>query len=198
MSQIFTKAELVSYMQGKATSDTLAQSITSAVNQWVETYTHRCWGDTATVADEQYPWNSVVWLRHMDIQSITSVKLGWPGQQQSVVDSSAYYLNPLGRLTFYMFANQNMSRLYNDYLHISYVHGVAAVPDDLKLAAMAIAAGFYNWAANANQQVVAASVGSYRLEYIGAVRAPSGTPNPAVNIAEANWSVIDGYVMRRG
>lgn len=207
MSNIISTSDLTSYMQGKATNTSLAQQVVDAVNTYVETRTHRCWGETKTVTDEQYAWNSVVWLRRTDIVSVDAVKLGWPGQTQSTVDPSAYYLNPLGRLTFYMYANPNMSRLYNDYLHISYTHGYhegfkddgtpnLVVPDDLQLAALGIAANFYNWAANGNKDVVSAALGSYRLEYSGAVRS-SGQPNPATNTAEANWAVVDSYRLQR-
>lgn len=198
MSNIFTTSDLTSYMQGKATDATLATTVTNAVNQWVENRTHRCWGDTVTVTDELYQWNNVVWLRHQDIQEITAVKLGWPGQSQSTVDASAYYLNPLGRLTFYSNANRNMSRLYSDYLHVSYIYGVAEVPDDLKLAALGVAAGYYNWALSGNKDVVATSVGSYRVQYSGSIR-PTGNqpPDPANNTTDANWAVIDSYRLRR-
>jgi Group II intron, maturase-specific domain len=41
------------------------------------------------------------------------------------------------------------------------------VPEDLKLAALGLAAGFYNWVTNGQKEVSSAQVGSYRLQYVG-------------------------------
>ncbi len=209
MSQIFTASDLATYMN-KTLVTGLATQVVDAINQWVETRTKRCWGDTVTV-DERYDFKRLFWLRHQDIITINSIKVGWPGQTQNTVDPNAYYSNVLGRVTMFMplinvpvgsggvGGYNSTSLLLNDYMDINYTYGAINVPEDLFLASLGIAAGFYNFAANGAQNVVAASVGSYRLEYIGAVRGISGpgAGNPAMNTADANWEVIESYKTRR-
>lgn len=195
MSTITTSADLQTYMNRTLVAG-VASDVVNAVNDWVESETHRCWGETKQVT-EKYSWDSVVWLRHCDLVSVDEVQLGWPGQTQGVVDPSAYFSDEFGRLTFYMYANPNMSRLYNDYLQIKYTYGVATAPNDLKLAALGIAAGFYNWATNNQKDIVASQVGSYRLEYAGRVRSGTNGPDPANNTNDANWRTISRYAMKR-
>lgn len=209
MSKIFSSAELDTYMVGVTLNAGLRDQVVAAVNEWIENRTHRCFGEIKTITDENHGWSNSVWLDHMDVVSITSMSLGWPGQSQTTVQSSAYFFNRQGRVTCFSNANQNISRLYNDYMHVTYTYGydrlgyaadgvTPIVPDDLKLAALSIAAGLYNYAANGNQQVVAAAVGSYRLQYIGSVRGTSsGALNPAGNISESHWATVDSYVMKR-
>ncbi len=208
MSNIITASDLATYMN-KTLVTGLAQQVVDAVNQWVETRTKRCWGETAT-ADERYDFKRVIWLRHQDITAINSIMLGWPGQSQQTIASTAYYWNVFGRLTMFMpfvtamsgGMNGNFnstSLLLNDYMEINYTYGVANVPEDLFLATLGIAAGFYNFSTNGQQNVVAANVGSYRLEYINAVRGTSGpgNANPANNTNEANWEIVESYKTRR-
>jgi hypothetical protein len=45
----------------------------------------------------------------------------------------------------------------------------------MKLAALGIAAGFYNWATSEQKEIVSAQVGSYRINYAGS--AGSGGQN---------------------
>jgi hypothetical protein len=196
MSTIFTATDLNTYM-GKTLTTLIANQIVLGVNQWIEQRTHRSWGVTNTIT-ERYDWASIIWLRHPDVQSITSVKLGFPGQTQSTIDPTGYFVNSYGRLTMYWGQPKGISARHNDFMEIVYVYGLTAVPGDLKLAALGIAAVMYNFAVNDQQNVVAATVGSYHLQTIGSIRGTgNGTVNPAMNTAEHNFQIIDSYALRR-
>src|SRR5690349_17956083 len=97
MSKIITTENLTDYMQQELTVG-VAEAVVDAINQWVETTTSRCWGELATVT-ERCDWGSCIWLRHMDVQSVGYVKLGYPGRPQTLLDSSGYFFSTLGRLT---------------------------------------------------------------------------------------------------
>lgn len=201
----------------------VGQQVTDAVNQWVETYTNRCFGEIKTVV-ERYDWAPAIYLRHIDIveesddmdtPTTMSIQLGYPHLLQSALDSTSYFYNTWGRVTMYLQnpGEFNPSAVNNDLVEITYQYGYHAlgyqedgvtpiVPDDLATAALGIAAGFYNWATNGQKDIVGASVGSYRLQYIGGVR---GTPDPnggadpdlPMNREKQNWTIIDSYRMRR-
>lgn len=199
MSQIVTTTSLAAYMN-KTLVDAMAQRVVDAVNQWIENYTKRAWGETRTII-ERYDWSTLIWLRHQDVQSIGYIKSGYPGQQQSTLDPTGYFLNELGRITLYLQSPRlyNPSQAYNDLLEIEYTYGVLEVPEDLAGAAHGVAAGFYNWAADGNKDVVAASVGSYRLEFAGKrpSNGGSGSGSTANNVTDVNWQIITSYVTRR-
>jgi len=198
MSVIFTAADLNTYT-GKTLNVGIAASVTLSVNQYIESQTHRCWGETKTVV-ERYDWGKTLWLRRMDVTAVTAINVGWPGQTQQTLPTSSYFFNPMGRITlFWMLAGGggNQSGYYNDYIEVSYSYGVATVPADLKEAAMGVALSMYNWAQAGGKEVVATSVGSFRQEYIGAVRGASGAPTPYKDGAEAHFMTIKGYAMQR-
>ena len=198
MSVIFTAADLNTYT-GKTLNAGVAATITSAVNQYIETQTHRCWGETKTI-DERYDWGKTLWLRHMDVTEVTAIKVGWPGQVQQTLPPSSYFFNPMGRITlFWMLAGRpsSPSGYYNDYIEVSYSYGVAVVPDDLKEAAMGVAMNCYNWATAGGKEVVATSVGSFRQQYSGSVRGANVGPTPYKDTAEAHFMTIKGYAMQR-
>lgn len=176
----------------------VATQVVNAVNQYVENRTNRFWGGTTTLT-ERYDWAPRIWLHHQDVQSIGFIKLGYPGLLQSTLDTTSYFFNSLGRVTMYLQqpTQFNPSAVNNDLVQIQYTYGVATVPQDLFLATLGIAANFYNWATSGQKDIVATSVGSYRIETIGAVRSIPGVPSPATNTSEANWQVIDSYRMRR-
>lgn len=199
MSNIITTSDLNSYMN-KTLVSSVATSVVNAVNQWIETQTHRSFGETKQVT-ERYDWQPVTYLRHQDIVSVDQVTFGWPGDTTYTAPTDSYWSNQWGRLTLRtnMLNGFNFvqSRLYNDYMQVKYTYGVPTVPDDLKLAALGIAAGFYNWATNNQKDVVASQVGSYRLEYSGRVRSGATGPDPANSTSDANWQVIDSYRTQR-
>ncbi|MEB0287226.1 hypothetical protein QN355_11740 [Cryobacterium sp. 10S3] len=202
MSVIIQTTDLNTYMN-KILVAAIATQVVSAVNQWVESRTRRSWGATVQVV-ERYDYKPRgVFLRKMDIVSVDLIRLGWPNQPSgmSTINASSYYVNEFGRLTMLSpFANSvnSTTRFFNDLLEVTYTYGVTKVPDDLKLAALGIAAVMYNFAVNGQQNIVASSVGNYHIQTIGAIRGAGGVaPNPAMNTAEANYAIIDSYVMRR-
>lgn len=224
MSKIFTSTDLQAYMNSPANwSDAIGQQVTDSVNQWVETYTKRCFGEIKTVT-ERYDWVPAIYLRHMDIvelpddptaQTTMIIKLGYPHLLQSLLDSTSYFYDTWGRITMYLQnpVEFNPSAVNNDLVEITYQYGYHAlgyqsdgktpiVPDDLQLAALGIAAGFYNWATNNQKDIVSASIGTYRLQFIGGVRGvpdPTGGPDPdlPMNREKQNWAIIDTYKMPR-
>jgi hypothetical protein len=66
------------------------------------------------------------------------------------------------------------------------------VPEDLKLAALGIAAGFYNWASSEQKEIVSAQVGSYRVDYAGSARGGDQSTT-----SDANCAVISSYATKR-
>lgn len=200
MSQVITLDDLTAYATIAIASDR-GQLVVDAMNQWVETRTNRVWGETKKLI-QRYDWTyQSLWLRHMDIQSIDSVKLGWPGQVQQTLPSNSYFLNELGRVTFLRQfipdAIVGPSAVYNDYLEVTYTYGTETVPDDLKMAVLGIAANFYNWAINNQRDISAVAVGSYNVQYANKRPNPSGASDPATNTADTNWAIIESYRQQR-
>jgi hypothetical protein len=205
MSIIITEADFTSYT-GKPTSPLVTQ-VVKAMNQWIETRTHRCWGETKSVT-ERYDYQRSIMLRHMDVQSITTVKFGLPTGTQQIVGSQSYYTNQFGRLILLPALLQiaagsagamlpNNPSMFRDYVEITYTYGTTDVPEDLKMAALGIAYKFYNYAHDSGQDIVATSVGSYRVQYAGSVRGVSGQADPAKSTADANFQIVDSYRMQR-
>jgi hypothetical protein len=196
MSSIITATDLGTYT-GNTLVPGIAAQCAAAANKFIEQRTHRSWGQVVSVT-ERYDYQSILWLRHPDVQSITSIKLAYPNLTQTTLDPSSYFLNSFGRVTLYWGQNHGISPLNNDLMEVTYTYGVSEVPDDLRLAALGIAAVWYNFAINGQMNVVSSSVGSLHIETIGAIRG-SGTAkyNPAMNSAEANFQIIDSYAMRR-
>lgn len=207
MSQIITTDSLCAFM-GKKLDNDQAQSAVNAINQWIETYTGRCWGEQKAVT-ERYDWAPRIWLRHQDIDTSDgsmTIKLGYPNLQQSTLDKTSFFWNEWGRVTMYLQApfQFNPSPVNNDLVQITYKYGVKNVPDDLTAAALGIAATMYNWASENDFKTVSeAAVGSYRLRFGGghggASSSPTGTGKtyPSNDPALANYLTIDMYVMRR-
>lgn len=197
MSSIISIDDLNDYMI-KSLTPIVAQQVVDAVNAYIESKTNRSWGETAE-AVERHDWKLVIYLRHQDVVDVSSIHMGYPGRLQSTLDANSYFVNQRGRLTFFSYGYGGGGLVgnprYHDWLEITYTYGVLNVPDDLKLAALGVASGFYNWATNGQKDVVSSQVGSYRVEFSGAVRG-GATPNPATSTADANWAVIDSYRTR--
>lgn len=196
MSQVITLDDLQTYIP-TTLDDGRAQVIVDSVNTWVQTRTNRCFGESTTVA-ERYDWGKTLWLRHQDVTAVTSIKVGYPGQVQTTLDPTGYFFNRYGRVTLFWqrAASYNRSSYYNDYVEVTYTYGVLAVPDDLKMAVLGIAASFYNWVVNGNRDVSAVSVGSYQIQYTN--KKPAGGPaDPATSTGDLNFSVIESYKQRK-
>lgn len=197
MSNIITTTELSAYMN-KTLNSAIAGQVVAAVNKWIETRTHRTWGvPVADLVDitERRDWARNIYLRNQDIVAVTSVKLGYPGGTQHTLTSDSYSWDEIGRISLFTGSQILLSPLNGrDYVEVTYTHGVAEVPEDLKLAALGVAAGFYNYAVNNQGDVSSAQVGSYRLTYR---QQTDGTKNPANNTNDFNWSIIDSYKLQR-
>jgi len=195
MSKVITPDDLKTFKGGTALKGGIATQVCDAVNTYIEQATGRSWGEEEEVTERAHSGRSV-WLSHMDVKTITSIKTGYPNETQNTVNASDYYVTENGRIEFT--GGAYVSRSIANYLEIVYTHGVAAdkIPQDLKLAALSLAAQFYNWATNNQQEIVASSVGSYRLQYAGSVRG-SNVADRSKNTADAMWSIIDSYRLRR-
>lgn len=198
MSQVITIDDLQAY-----SPDTLdagrAQIFVDAVNSWVQTRTNRCFGETTEVT-ERYDWGkNPIWLRHQDVTGISLITIGYPGQEQTTLDSASYIVNSLGRVTLLGLGRGRFHAFlyYNEYVEITYTYGVTAVPDDLKMAVLGIAAGFYSWATNGGRDVSAVSVGTYQIEYTNKRVNAGSAPDVATSTADLNFSMIDAYRQRR-
>jgi hypothetical protein len=146
MSSIISTSDLNSFTQ-KTLNGAVASHVVAAVNADIERVTHRCWDEIKTVT-ERYDYGNRLWLRHQDVQEVSSVNSGHPGTTPVEIDRDTYYCNGLGRLSFGTFLHGCRYPDLPEWLEISYSYGVEDVPEDLKLAALGIAAGFYNWATN--------------------------------------------------
>ena len=199
MSKVITVDELTSYMSGTTLTPVVAQQVVDGVNAWIERVTHRCWGETKT-ATERHDYGRAIYLRHQDVVSVQAVKLGYPSDTPVVLTSSDYTVNSIGRLTPVRnnwlgpwFGRGYSSRTYwaDDYVEVQYTYGVEEVPEDLKLAALGIAASTYNWAQNDNSDVTEASVGSYSVKF------GSGQDAKGGGVSSHNLSVIKSYATKR-
>lgn len=171
MSSIITPSDLNSYTP-KTLNTAAAKQVLDAVNAYIERVTGRCWGDSVTVT-EQYDYASRFWLRHQDVQAVNSVKSGCPGGDLVDIDDTDYYFSPLGRLTFSSYPRRShYAQLAGNQL----IYGVDEVPEDLKLGALGIAAGFYNWADGGQKEVSVTQVGSYRVGEAVEIRCESNPP----------------------
>jgi hypothetical protein len=203
MTQIITTSDLASFMNGQTLVSSISTQVVAAVNAFIETRTKRSWGEIQTVT-ETYDFRAPLWLRHQDVIVDGSmpivVKIGYPNVAQQTIASTGYFANSLGRLTLYFAASSGLSVRNNDLLQVTYSYGVLGpqIPEDLKTASLSIAQRLYNHVTNNGQDIVASSVGSYRVESIGAIRGTgSGGPNPAMNTSEMYFQIVDGYATKR-
>src|SRR4051794_5672607 len=97
MSKIITSEDLGSYMN-KTLAMGEAEPVVNAVNQWIESRTGRCWGETKQVT-QRFDYKRTVWLRHMDVVSIDGVQVGVPHETPADLDAEDYFYSDLGRLT---------------------------------------------------------------------------------------------------
>ncbi|SIS11386.1 hypothetical protein [Williamsia sterculiae] len=193
MSSIISVEDLNTYA-GKQLSDGIAAQAVNAANQYVETVTHRVWGETRTVTNERYDLSTSLWLRQMDVVSVDGLTFGRPGTPQSTVDQSAWYYEGAGRINL---LGYGASGGYGPgYVGVSYTYGVAEVPDDLVQATLAIAIGLYNYASAGGRDIVATSIDSYRVQYAGSVRSSGLGGAAPTSQNDLNMSVIKSYAKR--
>lgn len=186
MSAIITTTELDTYT-GETLDPARSTQVVNAVNAYIERLTGRSWGEVATVTDEEHDYEPVIFLRHMDIQSVTEVSTGNP-TDSSVLSASDYYVNDFGRLTLSNYPASSWSRARRDDVLVTYTHGVSTVPADLKLAALSLASDFYTYGDEGQAELGSEGIGSYRLDYKRGSNSATGS---------TYFGVIDSYRMRR-
>lgn len=189
MSNIVNASDLKKYMK-KTLDDGQAVIVVDAVNEFIEQRTGRVWGGDETEVTEVYDFKGSIWLKQQGVTSITSVKLGfaWAGSR-TVIPSDSYYLDSAGRLM--MVGYPPSSTGARDFVEVTYKYHNAKIPADLKQAALALAAGMYNWANNGQRDVSSVSVGNYHVQYGsggGAFSKDSGK-----SIGDLNVKIIDSY-----
>lgn len=182
---VITKAELETYMSGETLNSGQADLVVAAVDAYVENTTGRSFGGTKTVTDEVHDSGSVIFLRHMDVIEVLSVKHGRGSGSATTLNPESYFVNSYGRLV--LGESRVGFNAYRDYVKVSYKYGVTQVPADLKLAALSVAADFYNFAAGGNVSVTEVGIGSYR-EKVASGQADS--------TGAQHFGIINRYRMR--
>ena len=158
---VITLTELKNFMGIKGTDqDTQLQFAVDGVNSHVLTETGRVFGTTRDITDELHDYSPTVWLDNQDITVLTSVTIG--RTSPDTLDSDDYFWNEQGRLVLSTRVSHNPSKNDFDVVGVTYTHGVATVPDDLKYAALQAGAEMYN---GIDGEVTEESVGSYRRVY---------------------------------
>ena len=166
---IITASELNTYT-GQTLDTARAAQVVAAVESYIKDFTGRSFGATTTVTDELHDYAPVIFLRNLDVTDVTEVRLGQTGDSQTT--TTDFLWSDTGRVIL------NESRVgfrrTRDYIRVSYTHGVTTVPDDLKLAALSLAADYYNHADSNNQELTAEGIGSYRLSYASGQNSAAG------------------------
>lgn len=166
----------------------------NAVNSWIENVTSRCWGETST-ATELHDASGIVWLNHMDVKSITSVRSGYPNAldaDRPTLTPSSYYCTPEGRLVLSHGRQTALPPSTLDYIEVVYEYGKEDVPADLVLAGLGIATNYYEYVSGGGREVSRAQVGSYTVQYLAA--GDSGALGSAVS---RDTKVVNSYALRR-
>lgn len=190
MSNIITAQQVIDQT---GASSSIAAIVANAVNQWIETSTGRVWGAEATVT-ELYDASNVLWLRQMDITSIDAVKVGYPSQTRSTRATDTYSWNKSGRLMLSYARGTALPPSTNDYIEVTYKHGVPAekVPADLVLAALSVATSYYAYAFDqGGKDVIEEQIGSRRLKY-----AEAGGEGIGAAVKSRDWQVIKAHAKR--
>jgi uncharacterized phiE125 gp8 family phage protein len=163
---IITKADLDAYL--KITTDaTQGADVVNAVNAYIKTATGRLFGSTLIVVGERHDFANTIWLNNMDVVSIEAIRVGLPNQgTPQALASDAYWFNKYGRVNLAVLnMDRYPSRYWYDLVAVDYTFGVTTVPDDLKLAALQLAAQYYKYIGSGNQVITSAGVGTYRVSY---------------------------------
>lgn len=194
MSKIATTQDLSTYAKGATLDEALAQQVVSAVNAYVENYTHRVWGETKSFTEHlSYAYD--FFLKKQDIAALTSIKLGYPGQtQRTLTENTDFWWQPWGEVTVLGYYASGMPYgMPKNYVEVTYTSGVEDVPDDLKFAALGIAYEMYQDALAGGKRVSEVQVGSYRINYSNRTPGPNGQDEST----KSNFDVLDRYRQRR-
>ncbi|WOI85991.1 hypothetical protein [Rhodococcus qingshengii] len=195
MSNIITIEQLQSINTDVNT--TLGELVVAAVNEWIETVTNRCFGASKTVT-ELYDASGVVWLRHMDVTAITSIKIGYPNTPRTEREAGTYSWSSDGRLILDYGRTTALPPSTYDQVEVTYTYGTAAAPADLVMAALSLASNYANYVANGSREVSRAQVGSYTLQFAaGGSDSGASDGSGSNSTVSRDWQVIKAYAMRR-
>lgn len=183
MSKIITTDDLRTEIGKDLTA--MGAVVVDGVNSYIESTTGRTWGEEAEEV-ERHDFRPTVYLRNMDVTQIISVKTGYPQQTQTSLTSDSYYWTRQGKLVL---ALAGCPQFVADYLEVDYKHQ-ASVPQDLKLAALALAAEIYNWANTGQRDPSRVTVGSYTIDY-------SNRKNSSQTTSDTYVAVIKSYRKQR-
>lgn len=158
---IITLQDLKSYSGIADMDDNKAQAVVDGVNQWVEDYTGRIFGEIKDVTDV-FDYAPTVFLSHVDIQEITSVKVY--GED---VTTETLCNRTTGRVVIRKYGGFaiNISRAGYDAIEVVYKTGMMTVPTDLKTATLQLAMDNYNRKDGKDANITSASVGGYSVTY---------------------------------
>lgn len=158
---IITLQDLKSYSGITDMDDNKAQAVVDGVNKWVEDYTGRIFGEIKDVTDV-FDYAPTVFLSHIDIQEITSVKVY--GED---VTTETLCNRTTGRVVIRKYGGFaiNISRAGYDAIEVVYKSGMLEVPTDLKTATLQLAMDNYNRKDGKNANITSATVGGYSVTY---------------------------------
>jgi hypothetical protein len=162
---IITVTDLGTYMNKPLASDTKAAQVVAAINAWVHNFTGRQFGTPIIATGEKHDYKPVIWTNHQDVISIEATRIGYPNQVAQTIPIGNYYFNEFGRIVLNPGGIDLPSRGNYDLLELDYTYGVATVPDDLKIAALALAADTYNDTGASTGAITMAMVGQMRFSY---------------------------------
>ncbi len=115
MSSIIAESDLANFMVGTTLNSSLATTVTSSVNQYIEDFTNRCWGELNTVT-ERYDWSPLIYLRHQDVntnQGPNVVSMGVPTLNASVGSATGGTL-PAGTYYYVVTALSKYGQISDD------------------------------------------------------------------------------------
>jgi hypothetical protein len=179
MSEVITTDDLQDYLGSGVVIDAArAQQVVDAVNASIERMTGRVWGATRT-ATEVYDYQPVLFLKQMDVISVSSVS-----RNDTALQASSYKFRSTGRLILSSY--EGRFRPHYDEISVTYTYGNIDVPEDLKLAALSLAADAYNYVDEDGSQgeVTEEQIGSLRYKYA------SGQDS---SVGKSYFATIAGY-----
>lgn len=158
---IITLQDLSSY-SGIADMGDKGQTVVNGVNKWVEDYTGRFFGEIKEVT-ETFDFAPTVFLKHIDITEITSVKVY--GQD---ITTETLCNRETGRIVIRKYGGSptiNIDRSGYDAIEVTYKSGMLEVPVDLKTATLQLAMDNYNRKDGKDANIISTSVGGYSVSY---------------------------------
>lgn len=193
MSKIITLDDLKEYIGTELDNENRATLICESINEWIEAYTGRVWGETKTFTDT-LDYEPVVFLSHIDITKVSEVKTFGNIETGYRVDKTT------GRLLLNAYGERKYSRGDFDQVEVTYTTGVEVVPSLLKTTALQLASDNYNRQDGKDANVASESVGGYSVTY-GATNSllngSNGSSNGVSNAINSVMAVLNYYRLRR-